>query len=619
MLIAIAAFIFVAIFGRLFYVQIINGAWLQQRATEQWTRDLPLTAMRGNIFDSAGNLLAASYTAYDIYIRASNVENPGEVARVLNLELGLDYLMLYEKATRKNVSESLVKMQVQEDAALRILQHKLKGIYVTEGSSRYYPYGNLLTQVLGYTTIDGIGQAGIEAFYNKFLTGINGAGLTEADIRGRELDNATTTYIPSIPGCDVTLTVDAGIQQILENTLSRIMVNEKARGATGIVYNPKTGDILAMSNKPSFDLNTPPRDTISLLMDQSKNKSIVDVYEPGSTFKIFTTAAALSNNVLKLDDRFFCGGSTSVNGERIKCWRSIGHGSQDLVEGFCNSCNCVFVNVGLRVGVDSYYSHMFDFGMGQKTGVDFFSESSGLMLDKRYVREVDLARIAFGQAVAITPLQLVAGVGGVLTGKLMQPRFVSGITSPNGIKQNFTPVTVRKVVEPNVADQMRYLMEQVTSHAHGMYSFVPGYRIGGKTGTAQKYAGGKIDVGKYVSSFIGAYPANDPEMILLICVDEPGAGAYYGGMVAAPYAKEIFSGIFNYKGIQPVNLPEDLAKLEAKIPMPDLVGLSLTQAVSQLAGLKLGFEIYGEGGRVTSQVPAPGTMLFEQAMTVVVC
>jgi len=617
LLLGIVALIFSALFGRLFFVQIIEGGWLQSKATEQWTRDLPLIAQRGTIFDSAGNVLASSYTSYDVYVRASNVTDAAGVAKVLSEHLGLDYLNVFDKATRKGVSESLLQRQVQEDVALDIMSHNLAGIYFSQSSSRYYPYSDLLTQVLGYTTIDGLGQAGIEAYYNKFLKGINGSGMVESDIRGKELENSTTTYIPSVPGCDIVLTIDAGIQQILENTLSRIMINEKAKGASGIIINPKTGDILAMSNKPSFDLNNPPRDTITQLLDNTKNKNIVDVYEPGSTFKIFTTASALSDGAVKLDDRFYCNGSCMVGSEKIKCWRSLGHGSQDLVEGFANSCNCVFVNVGLREGKNNLYSHLADFGLGVKTGVDFSSESSGLLLDKSYVRDVDLARIAFGQAVAVTPLQLVAGVGSVLTGTLMQPRFVKEISTTNGIKQSFNPVSVRKVVSAEVSNDMRYLMEQVVSKSNGMYSFVPGYRIGGKTGTAQKYKDGKIDQGKYVSSFIGCYPAENPEMVMLICVDEPSAGAYYGGVVAAPYAKEIFSGIFNYKGIAPTNLTEDLARLEAKIEMPALVGMSVTDAVSLLASLKLSYEMDGEAGRVVGQVPAPGTMLFENALVVV--
>ena len=616
LLIGVVALIFFALFGRLFFIQIIEGGWLQSKATEQWTRDLPLEAQRGNIYDASGNILATSYTSYDVYVRASNVQDAAGVASVLSQNLGLDYLNMYNKATQKGISESLIKMQVDEETASKIIASKLDGIYLSQNFTRYYPYSDLLSQVLGYTTIDGIGQAGLEAYYEKFLHGVDGYSLVESDIRGKELENSTTTYIPSIAGCDVTLTIDVGMQRILENTLSRIMEKEKAKGVTGIIMNAKTGDILAMSDKPSFDLNNLPRDSVTQMLSDSKNKAIVDVYEPGSTFKIFTTASALADKVVALDDHFYCNGSCMVGSEKIKCWKSTGHGNQSFVEGFANSCNCVFVHTGINVGLNSLYSHLADFGLGVKTGIDFASESSGLLLDKSYVREVDLARIAFGQAVAVTPLQLITGVSSVLTGTLMQPRFVKSITTASGTTQRFNSVAVRKVLEPNVVNDMRYMMEQVVSKSNGMYSFVPGYRIGGKTGTAQKYKNGKIDIGKYVSSFIGCYPAYNPEIVLLLCVDEPGAGAYYGGVVAAPYGKEVFSGIFNYKGIQPTNLTEDMAKMELKIEMPDLVGLALTEAVSTLAMLKLNYEIAGDGGTVFGQTPAPGTMLFEGALVV---
>lgn len=604
-------FLFIVIFIKLFVVQILQGQTLQMRAISQWTRDLTMSGLRGNITDSTGEVLATSYTSYNVYVRASNVTDAEDVALNLSEILGVEYQTVLKKAKDRTSSEHLIKQQVSYDDARLILTKNLSGVYLTETSTRYYPFENLLSNVLGFCTVDNVGQAGLEAFYDSYLQGINGSTYTESDITGLEISSSTTSYTVGISGCTIELTIDVNIQQILQTIVDTAYLEQEAQGVHAIIMDATNGDILAMASSPSFDLNNPPRDDVESLMQSSKNSMITDIYEPGSTFKLFTLAAALEEGVTSLDEKFYDQGFRIVDGQKIKCWKTNGHGSQTLVEGVCNSCNSVFMDLGLRLGVDTLYSYLEKFGIGSKTGVDFAGESSGIMMDVGSVKNVDLARISFGQAIAVTPLQMLASVCGVLTGTLYQPRFVKSITSANGVTKEFSSVAKGQTVSSETSEQILYMMEQVVSKSDGLYSFVPGYRIGGKTGTAQKYENGVVATGKYISSFVGCYPVDDPKYVLLFCVDEPSAGQYYGSLVAAPYAKQIFSELFDCLGIEPTNLDEDLEKLMETIEMPNLVGYSLTEAASIIKSMKLQYEIDGEGGYVVWQSVAPGEMLYE--------
>ncbi len=617
-LILLISFIFCALLIRLGVVQLINGGWLQSKAADQWTRDLPLKAERGKIYDSTGSALAVSYTTYNVYTRAREIENPEQTATYLSNILNLKYQNVYNKITNKSASEFLIKMQVEEEIAKDIIDKNLSGIYLSQNTKRYYPYGDLLTQILGFTTIDNIGQAGIELYYNDLLKGIDGKSLVQSDITGQQLDNTLSYYIPSIAGCDISLTIDAKIQLIVEQALNKVMQEQKAKSTTAIIMKANTGEIVAMSTKPSFDLNEVPRDNPSLLLETVKNKAVVDVYEPGSTFKILTMAATLEEEKANENSRFYCGGSCTVDGERIKCWRSIGHGSQTLSEGLANSCNCVFVDLALRLGLDTFYNYFSAFGLGQKTGIEISGESAGIIMNKDIAKRVDLARMGFGQAIAVTPLQLITAVcAAVNGGTLYEPYLIKEITSPDGqVLEENSKVAVRQVVSKETSQTLNTMLEGVVSKT-GKYTFVSGYEIGGKTGTSQKYENGSIARGKYVSSFIGTYPASNPEYVMLLLVDEPGAGAYYGSVVASPYAKEIFSNMFKYLGIEP-NDPSLASTEEATIKMPNLVGLSITKAVKTLAELGLQYEIDGGGLTVTNQLPPANTEI-KLSDTIVIC
>ncbi len=599
-------FLVCALSVRLFVVQIINGKNLQIKATDQWTRDLKLTAPRGTIYDCTGDSLAVSYTTYDVYVRGREVTEPQEAASFLSSLLELDYEKTLKKVSRKDISESLLKMQVEGEIAEQIYEKKLKGIYLTENVGRYYVYGNLLTQLLGFTSIDNVGQAGLEAYLDKYLKGDDGYSYVQSDLQGKEIGGTLRYYVSGTAGDDVTLTANSKIQLILERILQKAYEEQKAKSVSGMVMNAKTSEILAISSKPSFDLNEPPRKELFQLFEQSKMKVVTDTYEPGSTFKILTIAAALEEGVTNLDDRFYCPGYRIVDGQRIKCWRSIGHGSQTLAEAFANSCNCCFMDLALRLGVDRFYDYMTKFGIGQKTGITIKGESGGIVMPKQNVKTVDLARMGFGHAIAVTPVQLLSIVAGLVSGGTWKtPTVIKNISSSDGMVVYSPQKTTRQILSQKTSETLNMLLQKAENKKED-FSFVAGYNIGGKTGTAQKYdETGHIASGKYISSFIGTYPANSPDYLFMIMVDEPSAGAYYGSLVAAPYGKEFFTQLFEFYDIPKDN--EEVALEE--VVMPKVEGLPLAEAVAEIKALGLFYEIDGEGGFISKQLPPPGAKL----------
>lgn len=586
-------------------MQLVARKDLQSRAAEQWYRDLPLAAPRGKILDSTGSVLADNREVYSVYVRPNAVTDKQAVAAALSGHLNLVYDKLLEKISSSRVSEITIKRAVEKNVAEAILAQNLDGVYFTLDSKRYYPASNYLSQILGFTNIDNVGQNGLEGYYDEYLKGVDGFAYTATDIKGHELENNVTKYVPAIPGCDLTLSLDMNIQSFAETAVSNALSEHNAKGASMIVMDCNTGGVVAMASAPGFDLNEPPRDDLNMLNALSKNKMIVDVYEPGSTFKIFTTATALENGAVSDSDRFFCGGARQVDGQRIKCWRSIGHGSQDLGEGVKNSCNCVFMDLALRLGTDKLYDGIRNFGFGSKTNVDFYGESRGLLMQQSAVKTVDLARIGFGQAVAVTPLQLVTAVSAAVNGgTLYEPYFVSQVNDYNGkLIYERQPKEVRKAISPSTSEKLRNMLEKVVSEGGGHKAGVAGYRIGGKTGTAQKYENGHIAQGKYVSSFVGFAPVENPRYVLAMIVDEPGGYMYYGSLVAAPYAGEVFKKIFDYTGLK----PSQTDTVVEWVNMPDVLGLSPKEASKRLSERGLLFESDGEGSSVASCVPVPGT------------
>ena len=603
--------LFFALSIRVFYLQIISNRHLQILASEEWLRDLPLASRRGEILDCNGVSLATTITTYDVYVRARNVTEPARLASAISESLNIDYETAYTKVTNKSFSEILIKMQVEESLAKALTEYS--GVYLSQNVARVYPYSSLLTQVLGYCTIDNIGQAGIEAYYDKYLKGVDGKSLTQTNAQGKEIENSLSYYIPSVPGANLTTTIDVQMQTILESELMTAYLENKALGVSGIIIDAKTGAIKAMSCLPSFDLNNVPRDDISALQLMTKNSTVVDVYEPGSTFKLVTLAAALNEGLVSEDEHFFCSGRTTVDGETIKCWKSTGHGSLTLSEAFEKSCNCVFVNLALRLGIEKYYDYLNLFGLGEKTGVDIASESSGIVMSEDQVKIVDLARIGFGHAIAVTELQLVNVYAKICSGKDLTPYLVEDIVAEDTTLYKHSSASTKiDLKESTISTVNKLLANNINSE--GNMTFVAGYDIGGKTGTAQKYdENGQIASGKYISSFIGTYPASNPEYILIVCVNEPSAGAYYGGVVAKPVGQRIFTRIFETKAIS----PNDKSQLtnQPTIEMPNLIGMTLADASAKLKQLGLDAIIENEGEYVLSQLPMAGTMLYLGEMT----
>ena len=603
LIIVILAF---ALLVRVFYLQIIDGKSLQIKAAEEWLRDLPLSSRRGEIYDSSGVSLASTVTTYDVYVRARNVTEPAQLASAISELLQVDYQVAYAKVTNKSLSEILIKMQVEEDLALSLTEYS--GVYLSQNVARVYPYSNLFTQVLGYCTIDNIGQAGLELYYDKYLKGVDGKSLTQTNAQGQEIENSLSYYIPSVPGANLYTTLDVQMQAILERELSSAYAEHKAQSVSGIILDAKTGGIKAMSCLPNFDLNNVPRDDLSNLQEMTKNSTVVDVYEPGSTFKLITLVAALNEGLTQEDEQFYCTGRCTVDGETIKCWKTVGHGSLTLVDAFKNSCNCVFVQLALRLGVDKYYDYLELFGLGEKTGVDIASESSGIIMNKDQVRNVDLARIGFGHAIAVTQLQMASVYTKITTGYDVTPHILSSINSEDEIlyQEKYSKKKI-DISSETIATVNQMLSNNINSN--GDYTFIPGYDVGGKTGTAQKYdENGQIATGKYISSFIGTYPASNPKYIIIVCVNEPSNGVYYGGVVAKPIGERVLKSIFETKSITPT----DITQLDNKpsIEMPYVVGMSLADACASLKKLGLDVLLDKEGEVVIEQLPPEGTMLY---------
>ena len=471
--------LFFALSIRVFYLQIISNRHLQILASEEWLRDLPLASRRGEILDCNGVSLATTITTYDVYVRARNVTEPARLASAISESLNIDYETAYTKVTNKSFSEILIKMQVEESLAKALTEYS--GVYLSQNVARVYPYSSLLTQVLGYCTIDNIGQAGIEAYYDKYLKGVDGKSLTQTNAQGKEIENSLSYYIPSVPGANLTITIDIQMQTILESELMTAYLENKALGVSGIIIDAKTGAIKAMSCLPSFDLNNVPRDDISALQLMTKNSTVVDVYEPGSTFKLVTLAAALNEGLVSEDEHFFCSGRTTVDGETIKCWKSTGHGSLTLSEAFEKSCNCVFVNLALRLGIEKYYDYLNLFGLGEKTGVDIASESSGIVMSEDQVKIVDLARIGFGHAIAVTELQLVNVYAKICSGKDLTPYLVEEIVAEDTTLYKHSSASTKiDLKESTISTVNKLLANNINSE--GNMTFVAGYDIGGKTG-----------------------------------------------------------------------------------------------------------------------------------------
>lgn len=591
--------------ARLVKVMVIDSEELENRAASQQTRNTTLSATRGKILDSTGVVLARNATAYKVVIWPSSIKDDEKerVAKELSSLLDMDYAKVLEKVNA-NKQEIVLARQVERETVDKIESMKLGiGVGTAIDTKRYYSSGSLFSQLLGFTNIDGEGQAGLEQKYEKYLAGKNGRMVTETDGKQNPLPYGVQEIIEANDGCDLILTTDAVMQSALEKACKEALEVNKAASVQGVIMDCTTGEIKAMTTQPDFDPNSPPRNDMALLNSLMRNRVVTDSYEPGSTFKLITLSAALDSHTVNTGTGFYCDGGCTVNGERIKCWRSGGHGSQTLYKAVQNSCNPSFVKMALSMGTETFYDYIYSFGFGSSTGSGITGESAGIVTHQKYITENTLARIGFGHSIAVTPLQLVTAVSAAVNGgKLMQPYVVDSIVAPDGtVVLKNEPKVVRRVISEETSALVRDIGESVVSEGSGKNAAIPGYRIGGKTGTAQKYgADGKIAQGKLIASFIGFAPADEPKYVCLILVDEPQVGTIFGSTVAAPFVKQVMEEVLRYAGY----LPEQAS---TSVTVPAVTDITIAEAKRELEKIGLTATYQDDENEiVTAQVPIEG-------------
>ena len=552
-------FFLIFLIGRLVYLTIIQSDFYQNEALELHQRERAIKAPRGIIYDRNGVVIASNKPVCTISVIYSQVTDKETVIEVLSKELELDEAEVRKKVEKVSSREK-IKSNVDKEVADRIREYELDGVMVDEDYKRYYPYGDLASKVIGFTGADNQGIIGLEVFYDSYLSGTDGTINTLTDAKGVEIQNAEETVDEPVEGLNLTISIDLNIQKYAQQAAQKVYTKKEAKRVSVIAMNPKNGEIYAMVNVPEFDLNEPftlteeyditglSSEEINDLRNQMwRNWCINDTYEPGSTFKTVTATAALEEGVVTLEDGFQCPGFRIVEDRRIKCHKVVGHGSESFKQGFMNSCNPVFMDVGARVGVENMYKNYEKLGLFQKTGVDLPGEANSIMHNKENVGPVELATMSFGQSIQITPLQLIVAVSSMVNGgNLVTPHFGMYVTNgENEIIETLEYPLETGVISKETSDTMKVLLESVVAEGGGSKAIVEGYRIGGKTATSEKLPRSS---NKYISSFIGVAPADDPVIAVLVLIDEP-TGIYYGGTIAAPVAQEIFENILPYLGI----------------------------------------------------------------------
>jgi len=547
--------------ARFFYVQVVWQEELNYRALDQWTRELPIVARRGKITDRNGVVVADNTTAYTVFARSNAIKDKNATAYSLAQTFGINQTEIYERLTKKKSSEVTIVKKVEKTAVEKLAGQSLDGVYYSRDNVRFYPKNDALCQVLGFTSSDGVGTTGIEKYYDKYLSGKRGELLYETDLVGVEIPNSVASYLPAEDGYNLELTIDYGIQEIVESALEKTATEYNPVSAECIVLDVNTFEVLALANYPSYDLNNVPRKDMETLNKLSRNGLVSDIYEPGSTFKIITSAInveeylqgnpkAVSTNYVFPSSR-----TRAVEGTTVKCWSNHAngkHANQTLAQALNNSCNPCFTDMALSLGKDTFYEYLSLFGFGKKTGIDFGGEAYGILMPQPSVRACDLARIGFGQTIAVSGLQLACATASIINGGYYYtPKLVRKIYAEDGYTLMQTENTVKnRTVSEETSKILAKMLEGVVKDGSGKKAYIEGYEVAGKTGTAQKFENGHIAAGKYVSSFIGFFPASKPKYLALVIVNEP-QGAYYGSVVAAPCAGEIFQNIIHLKNILP--------------------------------------------------------------------
>ncbi|MFY0759152.1 stage V sporulation protein D [Metabacillus dongyingensis] len=607
--------IFLIIDIRLGYVQFFIGDKLTALAKDSWSRNIPFEPERGEILDRNGVKLATNMSAPSVLVVPRQVENPADTAEklasVLNMPKERAYELITKKQSIQRINPEGRKISHEKAKELRALG--LKGVYIAEDSKRHYPFGSYLSHVLGFAGIDNQGLLGLESYYDEQLKGTKGYVKFYSDAKGKRMPDEADEYTAPIDGLNLKLTIDSKVQTIVERELDNAQAAYNPDGMIAIAMNPKNGEILAMSSRPDFD----PADFRNVdPLIYNRNLPVWSSYEPGSTFKIITLAAALEENKVNLQkEHFHDGGSVEVGGARLKCWKRGGHGSQTFLEVVQNSCNPGFVELGQRLGTNTLFKYIQNFGFGQKTGIDLQGEGRGILFNVKNVGPVEQATTAFGQGVSVTPIQQVAAVsaavnGGTLYTPFIAKEWIDPITGD--VVSQTAPEAKRRVISEETSKQIRYALESVVAQGTGRNAFVDGYRVGGKTGTAQKVKDGVYLKNNYIVSFIGFAPADDPEIVVYVAVDNPKGTVQFGGTVAAPIVGNIMEDSLRELGVKPRKdqIEKEYTWLDTKlVSVPNVVGLTTTELREQMVNLKL--DIAGSGDTVVQQSPAAGVKLKE--------
>lgn len=613
LVLVIIIFLFIVITLKVFYIQVISYKKLNKYAKDLWSRNLPLEANRGNIYDRNGVTLAGNVTTTSLVLIPNQIKEKEKTAKLLSNILKSDYNDMLAHVTKKTSIERVHPegRRLSNEIADQINDLKLPGVYLVKESKRNYPYDTYLSHTLGFVGIDNQGLSGLELVYDDYLTGSYGAIKYFSDAKGQKL-SLSQIYEQPQAGMNMTLTINFQIQEALERELDNAIKMYNPDGAWGIVMDPNTGEILAMASRPTF---SPTNYQAYSLEEINRNLPIWMTYEPGSTFKIISLAAALEENLIDLDkDTFHDSGSVTVEGATIHCWKHGGHGSQTYLEVVENSCNTGFVNIGLKLGKDKLFKYIKNFGFGTKTGIELSGEENGILFNVDNIGDLETATTAFGQGVSVTALQQITAVSAAVNGgTLYKPYIVKSINDPetNQVILQNTPTKVRSVISNETSKKVKYALESVVARGTGHNAYIADYRVGGKTGTAQKVSDGKYMVGNYITSFIGILPADDPEVVVYVAVDNAKGVTQYGGTVAAPLAKNIMTSIIDILGIEKRtgSIEKEYTYLDKKyIEIPNVVGMELKDAQKVLKG----FNVKTDGsGKVLYQSPEAGTKIQE--------
>ena len=614
---ALAVLLLLALLVNLYYVSIVKGPEYAKMAQRQWQSSLSLKAERGRILDRNGNILAESYTTYQVCVNPQAITEDADrerIANILSTLLNVNYESIIAKMTKINPKDGKpyqqvkIKDQVESNVIAQLVTfQENRAISYYSDVKRNYPEGNLFGQLLGFTNVDGDGQTGVELSYNTVLSGVDGKQIAETDRDGNEIPGGESSYIAPIGGAAIQLTVDTGIEGFLQNALEEAARTNLAKYAYGVVMSPKTGEIYAISSYPTIDPNNPPRTDAETLLDLSRQRMVTETYEPGSVFKIVTLAAALDSGTVNDSTTFNCKGSLNVLGQKIKCWRTRGHGKETLAQAVQNSCNPAFMSMALKMGTDKFYEYIYAFGMNDKTGVGIGGETTGKVTHKKYIRDTDLARIGFGQSISCTGMQMAMAVCAAINGgELLKPYYVQDVTATSGeVLEHHEKEVVRQVITPETSALIRKYLTGVVDSGSGRNAAIPGYSVGGKTGTSQKYdENGKVSSTLLVASFVGFAPADDPEYLCMIIVDEPQVPVVYGSTVAAPYVQQVLKNVLTY-----FSVPTD--RKESAVSVPDVRGMTVEQATAALksAGLDAVYMESEKAAAVQRQSPSPGNFV----------